>query len=441
MVYPDGARTTADESQPLLVKHVEPDEQTKVAFVIGQSTVPQTVFNSVNTLIGVGMLSLPLALRYSGWIFGLAFFTFASLATSYTSKLLAKCLDVDTSLITFADLAYISFGTRARIAVSLLFCLELVASCVALVVLFADSMNALISFWHILEYKIVCGIIIVPLAFVPMRFLSFSSVLGIMCCFLIVTGILVDGMMKPHSPGSLRDPAPTFATPVDWRTLPLSFGLLMAPWGGHSVFPNIYRDMRHPMKYSKAINYTYTFTFSLEIVITVIGYLMFGDKVHDEITSNIFITPGYPRWLSYVIAIAVGIIPLTKVPLNARPIYSTCEFFLGLTKQSHVGLRQRRSALSQSVLAFAVRLAITTLFVVIAILVPSFDRIMALLGSLACSLVCVVLPCSFHLKIFGKQLTVKQKLVDSFLIAIFITGGVAGTVCACLPKRWLGAEK
>lgn len=441
IVPPDGTRPALDENEPLLVRQAEPAEETKVVFVVGQSTVPQTVFNSVNTLIGVGMLSLPLAVRYSGWIIGLAFFFFASMATSYTSKLLAKCLDVDASLVTFADLAYISFGTRARVAISLLFCLELVASCVALVILFADSMNALIESWGVLEYKIVCGVVIIPLAFVPLRFLSFSSVLGIICCMAIVVGVFVDGLIKPQSPGSLRDPAPTFATPADWRTLPLAFGLLMAPWGGHSVFPNIYRDMRHPMKYPKAVNYTYAFTFSLEIVIAVIGYLMFGEDVHDEISSNIFLTSGYPRWLSYVIAIAVGIIPLTKVPLNARPIYSTCEFFLGLTKPAqHTPLSQRRSIATQTILVVIVRVLLTIVFVLIAILVPSFDRVMALLGSLACSLVCVVLPCSFHLKMFGKQLSSKQKILDSVLIALFIVGGIAGTISACLPKSWLGAE-
>lgn len=35
---------------------------------------------------------------------------------------------------------------------------------------------------------------------------------------------------------------------------------LLAPWGGHGVFPNIYRDMRHPHKYPRAVNTTYVFT-------------------------------------------------------------------------------------------------------------------------------------------------------------------------------------
>lgn len=258
----DDAGPRAGEEDQLLAEPPASNDKDDFNVIVGRSTVPQTIFNSVNTLIGVGMLSLPLAVRYSGWVFGIGFFIFASVTTSYTAKLLAKCMDVDGSLITFADLAYISFGTRARIATSILFCLELIASCVALVILFADSMHALIESHSTTDYKLICGLILVPLAFVPLRYLSFSSVLGIVCCVVIVVAVFVDGMVKPNAPGSLREPATTYAFPADWRTLPLAFGLLMAPWGGHSVFPNIYRDMRHPQRYGTAVFTTYGLTVS-----------------------------------------------------------------------------------------------------------------------------------------------------------------------------------
>jgi vesicular inhibitory amino acid transporter len=169
------------EQEPLLIKHVEEDGLT-YSVVVGQSTLPQTVFNSINVLIGVGLLSLPLGLRYSGWVIGMLFFCFAVVTTRYTAKLLAKCLDVDNSLITFADLAYVSFGPRARIATSLLFSLELIAACVALVILFADSLNALVPGYSILAWKVLCGICLVPLSFLPLRLLGFTSILGILSC-------------------------------------------------------------------------------------------------------------------------------------------------------------------------------------------------------------------------------------------------------------------
>lgn len=43
---------------------------------------------------------------------------------------------------------------------------------------------------------------------------------------------------------------------------------------------------------------------------------MFGEGVLDEITSDIFLTKGYPQALSVFIVVCIAIIPLTKVPLK-----------------------------------------------------------------------------------------------------------------------------
>lgn len=170
------------EREPLLVKEVEQDGKIVLA-VAGQSTLPQTIFNSTNVLIGVGLLSLPMGIRYAGWICGMLLLAFSALVTAYTAGVLAKCMDVDASLITFADLAYISYGQKARIATSVLFMLELLAACVALVVLFADTLDLLIPGVGVTQWKVLCGILLIPLNFAPLRLLSFSSVVGIFSCF------------------------------------------------------------------------------------------------------------------------------------------------------------------------------------------------------------------------------------------------------------------
>lgn len=243
-----GLQEPDKEHEPLLIKRVEREDGKVVQVVVGQSTLPQTVFNSVNVLVGVGLLSIPLGFSYSGWLIAMVFFLFSAAVTRYTAGVLAKCLGVNQSLVTFADIAYTAFGTKARIATSIIFFFELIAACVALVVLFADSLDALVPGWGRVEWKILCGIILIPLSFVPLRYLSFTSVLGIFCCFgskaslvscffktsdglngvfLVVTLVFVDGLIKPHTPGSLREPAKTYIFPTRWSTLPLSFGLLM----------------------------------------------------------------------------------------------------------------------------------------------------------------------------------------------------------------------
>ncbi|KAI7140325.1 vacuolar amino acid transporter-like protein 1, partial [Hortaea werneckii] len=272
---------------------------------------------------------------------------------------------------------------------------------------------------------------------VPLRFLSFTSVLGILSCLGIVLAIFVDGLIKPHSPGSIREPALTHLFPENWMTLPIAFGILMSPWGGHSVFPNIYRDMRHPYKYRRGVNITYTFTFSLDLFMAVVGYLMYGGGVKDEITRNVLLTdPGaYPHAINVLIVVCVAIIPLTKVPLNARPIVSTLELFLGLDARAMAdpAALTGLSGYTRGILKVVLRIGITILFVILAILVPQFDTIMSLLGAVACFTICIILPCAFHLKLFGHEIPRAQKALDWGLIVVSTALAVVSTAFNFVP--------
>ncbi|KAF2720526.1 hypothetical protein K431DRAFT_226144 [Polychaeton citri CBS 116435] len=430
-----------DEPEPILVKQVREGDGTIVNVVVGRSTLPQSILNMVNLMIGIGLLALPLAFKYSGWIPGAILLSFAAFSTNYTAKLLAKCLDVDSSLLNFADVAYVSFGAKARVMVSLLFSMELLAICVALVVLFADSLDALIPGWGLTEWKLVCGLVLLPLEFLPLRLLSFTSILGIISCFSIVLAVFVDGLIKPDQPGSLRDPAMTSLWPQSWMTLPLSFGLLMSPWGGHSVFPNIYRDMRHPYKFRRGVDITYILSFIPDAFMAVIGLIMFGNDVKDEVTRNIFVTKGYPQWISVFIVICIAIIPLTKLPLNSQPIVGTAEIFLRLDPISVANAEQDGTGFSPFVrhaIKALVKIVLVIILVIFAIVVPDFDRIMSLVGAVACSTVCIILPIAFHLKLFGHEMSRSQKVFDYTLMVFSGMLGVVSTAFNFIPKEQLG---
>lgn len=93
-------------------------------------------------------------------------------------------MDLDPSLITFSDLAFIAYGRNARIVTSILFTLELLAACVALIVLFADTLTLLFpGVLSVNMWKVICAIILTPLNFLPLRLLSFTSAVGILSCF------------------------------------------------------------------------------------------------------------------------------------------------------------------------------------------------------------------------------------------------------------------
>ncbi|KAL2412740.1 Vacuolar amino acid transporter 1 [Exophiala dermatitidis] len=431
-----------DEPHRELEREVLPDGEV-ITRTVGESTVPMTVFNSTNVLIGVGILALPLGVKYSGWVLGLLLLTLAAISTAYTAKLLAKCLDTNTGSTTYGDIAFLAFDTWGRNFVETLFILELTAANVALIILFGDSMNSLVPAVGVSEWKALLAIGLIPLNFVPFRTLSITSVIGIFCCFGILIVVFVDGLIKPHSPGSLREVAKTYAFPANWKTLPLSLGLFMAPWGGHSVFPAIYRDMRHPQKYGRAVKHTYIFTYGLDVSMGVLGYLMFGDHVRDEVTSNILRDTSYPHALSVLLVVLICIIPVTKIPLSNRPIMDTLnkKFRIDLREMDPKARLHSQKNWKHRAGRTAVAIMVNLVPLGISIGFPDFDSIMALMGSAFCFTICIIMPVSFYLKIFSsedKGIGLLERILDWCLLIICTVLAVLGTVFAILPKEKIG---
>lgn len=129
----------------------------------------------------------------------------------------------------------------------------------------------------------------------------------------------------------------------------------------------------------------------MDAITAVIGVLMFGDNVMDEITSNILTTSGYPQALTFLLCAMISIIPLTKIPLNARPIVTTLEILTGLHNQtvSDNTALVGRSMHFRGVMKVVLRVATILCFLCISIIFPAFDSIMAFMGSALCFTICV----------------------------------------------------
>lgn len=438
----DDSEYKAELEQHHIEHEVRPDGEV-VERICGESTVPQTIFNSVNVLIGVGILALPLGVRLSGWVLGMIFLLLASLSTNYTAKLLARCLDTNSGATTYGDVAFLAFGTVGRNLVEALFILELTAANVALIILFADTMNSLIPAVPTLTFKIIIALGLLPLNFAPFKILSVTSILGIMCCLGIVLIVVVDGLLKPTSPGSLREVAITYAFPQNWKTVPLSLGLFMAPWGGHSVFPAIYKDMRHPQKYTRALSYTYIFTYGLDLAMAVLGYLMFGDYVRDEVTTNLLKSTYYPHALNVLTVVLIAIIPVTKIPLTNRPMTDTInkKFLIDLRQMDPKARRHSQRSWKHNLARGAIACSANVFELGISVLLPDFDSVMGLMGSALCFTICIVMPVAFYLKIFsreGGEIGRVEKIVDWTLIIVCTGLGILGTVFAVMPRQKLG---
>ena len=88
-------------------KNDDIDNRPGVYHRVGNSTTEQALANSVNILLGVGTLSVPYALRESGWA-GIVVLLLLGATTNYTGKTLIRCqrrgsLPMRTNFNTYSD--------------------------------------------------------------------------------------------------------------------------------------------------------------------------------------------------------------------------------------------------------------------------------------------------------------------------------------------------
>lgn len=74
--------------------------------------------------------------------------------------------------------------------------------------------------------------------------------------------------------------------------------------------------MRHPAKYKNGLYLIFTFVTTVDIAMAVIGYLLYGDDVLSEVTTNMIKTEDYSRVVKLLVLIFVAVVPITKFPLQ-----------------------------------------------------------------------------------------------------------------------------
>ncbi|KAK7465722.1 hypothetical protein VKT23_005693 [Stygiomarasmius scandens] len=285
--------TSSDELQrrPLMRRASTSSKSGKHHFG-GQSTFGQTLFNSIAILLGIGMLSEPLAFSYAGWITGTFLIIIYGFISCYTAKLLARIIMADPRLRSYADVGRKAFGPRSTVIISVMFCLELFAVSVILVTLYADSLHAIMPQYSSDTYKVWGLLLLIPTVFLPLSLLSYTSILGIVSTVMMVVVILIDGFTKQEPPGSLLHPSTTSITIDNWKNLGLAYGLFMAGFSGHAVIPSLARDMANPEHFDQMINWAFVVATTIYTLVGYAGYLMFGNEVSEEISMDLLRTQG-----------------------------------------------------------------------------------------------------------------------------------------------------
>eukprot|EP00850_Spirogloea_muscicola_P004936 SM000022S07150 [mRNA] locus=s22:188681:200036:+ [translate_table: standard] len=316
----------------------------------------------------------------------------------------------------YADIGEAAFGKVGRLLTSIFLYSELYCVAVEYLILEGDNLSHVFP-----DIRLDLGFVQLPphqsfilvsaLVFLPtvwlrdLSLLAYISAAGVGATMLVVFAVgwvgAVDGIGFTHR-GSL----------LYWTGMPMAIGLFGFCFSGHAVFPSIYSSMKEPQRFTQVLLLSFLIVTALYGASAVMGYMMFGDKLHSQITLDL------PSHLAASkLAIWTTIVsPFAKYGLTLSPVA------LGMEELLPQWLEGKPLWLSVTLMRTV--LVATTVFCAIAF--PFFDSVMAFIGSLLCMCISVIFPCLFYLRIYEGSLHTK----DTARCYLFITVGITSAVLA-----------
>ncbi|KAH0453991.1 hypothetical protein IEQ34_018315 [Dendrobium chrysotoxum] len=381
------------------------------------SSFVHSVINMVGMLIGLGQLSTPYALEKGGW--SSAFILVGlGMACAYTSHLLGKCLQEDAASKNYQDIGEQAFGRRGRIIASTFIYLEIFFALVSYTISLSDNLSLVFAgshielpWLHLSSTQILTVIaVLVALPSIWLRdlssisFLSFGGIIMSLLIFTTVGSITVFGGVKANK-----------SIPVlQLSKIPEISGLYLFSYAGHIVFPNIYKAMMDPSKFTKVSITSFALVTALYSALSFLGAKLFGPSVSSQITLSM-----PPHHLATKIALWATILtPMTKYALEFAPFAVQLEH----------SLPPSMSTRTKTLVRGAVGSTLLLLILALALSLPYFEHVLGLTGSLVSSFICLVFPCVFYLKICWHRVGVAAKVLNVMVIVVGGVFGITGTV-------------
>ncbi|CAD6969154.1 unnamed protein product, partial [Tilletia controversa] len=361
--------------------------------------VLDSTWNMANSILGAGVVGLPLAMRESGFVAGLVLLVGLALLTDWTIRLIVLNAKL-SGAPTYIEIMERCFGRTGKAAVSVMqFAFAFGGMC-AFCVVIGDTLPHVITwlfpgtigtFLSNRQFVILSSTLLIsyPLClYRNIESLSKASAIALVSMVLIIFTVVVRG---PAMPKELTgDPALRF-TLVYPTKLVRSISVISFAFVCHHNSLLIFSSLKEPSmdKFGKVTHYSTMIAASAAIMMSVGGYWSFEEKTLGNILNN------FPEddTMVNIARFCFGLNMLTTFPLEAfvaREVLETYFFANEFDQNRH--------------LIFTSSLVVTALFV--SLLTCDLGIVLELTGGLSATSLAYIFPAICYLKL-NSQLSQK----------------------------------
>ena len=373
----------------------------------------KTAFNIMNYVAGSGFIAIPYAVKVAG-ISALVSLLVMPCILWYTGTILIDCLYSKDHLhghkvrvySTYREISEASLPGVGGILLDIVLLAGLFASPVGYFVLCGSLLSHALPFVPLSQttWVVITGAVVVPTLFLEkLGEIAWLSVVG-MAAFLSIVVIVV-------CYGSSR----ILAVPPNWQSAELLFwdtettaialGIFLYCYETHLVLIDMEEGMIDRKKFKRALGWSYTIMTVVKVIFGVIAFLAFGQNTREVIVNNLPLGP---------IRIIASALYITSVIFTfPLPLYAMVR---NLEHRSAV--ESLMSKLPWVVWFIGIRVFLFLLALLAAILLPHFAALSAFVGSFVVPLSSTILPCTLHLLLKYKELSICEIITDIILALV-----------------------
>lgn len=400
----------------------------------GQASTILALWNMINMILSSSsVLAMPYATALGGFA-ALVLILVVGFFDDITAVLLVDCLyeispksrlrkRVRASYAEIAADVWGPIGGRLVdfVTVGLSYC-----SCVLMVMVLGSSMMDLFKSLVMLsvqEWCLVCTLAVLPTVFIKrLSILAWLSMLAVLAVFVIVFILL--GFCLGESDAWALGNIPSF----NLDTFPVSLGIILFSYCGHTVFPGIQGSMQEPKRYKKVTHGAFISVTAIKFLVGLFCCLTFGANTQSIVILNLSSSQG--SILSKIATFLVIVNVYFSYPLNMFVVSGTLDIVL-LPKFPLCYKEKRYSYLW----VFATRTILVFSTLGIAIAVPHFGLLMGIFGSLFGVCITLVFPCLFHLQLKWNKLRWYSRVLEMFIVLFGVVAGILGLIYSSIAIK------